>query len=51
LRWFEKREEEKANTDKAKIDFETVIYAMRDWVSEYEHMLYVGTEELKEILA
>jgi diaminopimelate decarboxylase len=52
LRWFEKRDEEKAKTDKAKNDFETVIYAMRAWVSEYpEHMPYIGTtEELEEIL-
>jgi hypothetical protein len=34
LRYFEKRDEEKARTDKAKNDFESIIYAMRDWVSE-----------------
>jgi hypothetical protein len=34
LRWFEKRDEEKAKIDKAKNDFETVIYDMRDWVSD-----------------
>ena len=46
MRWFEKRDEEKAKTDKAKNDFETVIYAMRAWVSEYpEHMPYIGTTE------
>ena len=52
MRWFEKRDEEKAKTDKAKNDFETVIYAMRAWVSEYpEHIPYIGTtEELEEIL-
>jgi hypothetical protein len=53
LRWFEKRDEEKAKTDKAKNDFETVIYAMRAWVSEEpEHMPYIGsTENQEEILA
>lgn len=46
MRWFEKRDEEKAKTDKAKNDFESVIYAMRSWVSEYpEHMPYIGTTE------
>lgn len=53
LRWFEKRDEEKAKTDKAKNDFESVIYAMRSWVSEYpEHMQYIGTtEDQDDILA
>jgi len=46
LRWFEKRDEEKAKTDKAKNDLESIIYAMRAWVSEYpEHMAYIGTTE------
>lgn len=46
LRWFEKRDEEKAKTDKAKNDFESVIYAMRAWVSEYpEHLQYIGTSD------
>ena len=52
LRWFEKRDDEKARTDKAKNDFESVIYAMRAWVSEYpeEHMPYIGTTEKQEEL-
>ena len=46
MRWFEKRDEEKAKTDKAKNDFETVIYAMRSWVYEdSENMPYIGTTE------
>ncbi len=46
MRWFEKRDEEKAKTDKAKNDFETVIYAMRSWVSEDpDNLPYIGTTE------
>jgi hypothetical protein len=32
LKAYEKRDEDKAKTDKAKNDFESVIYAMRDWI-------------------
>ena len=38
LRWFEKRDEDKIKTDKAKNDYESIIYAMREWVSEDEHV-------------
>jgi len=52
LRWYEKRDEERARTDKAKNDFESVIYAMRAWVSEDEsNAPYIGsTEKQEEIL-
>jgi hypothetical protein len=45
LRWYERRDEERARTDKAKNDFESVIYAFRDWLTDYpkEHMPYIGT--------
>ena len=34
LKLFEKRDETKIRTDKAKNDFESIIYAMRDWVND-----------------
>jgi len=47
LRWFERRDEEKARTDKAKNDFESIIYAMRAWISDYsdEHLPYIGNAD------
>lgn len=34
LRAYEMRDEEKVRVDKSKNDFESVIYAMRDWINE-----------------
>ena len=50
LRWYERRDEERARTDKAKNDFESVLYAMRDWLSDSpdEHMPYVGSLDQQE---
>jgi molecular chaperone DnaK (HSP70) len=47
LRWFERRDEERARTDKAKNDFESIIYAMRSWISDYsdEHLPYIGSTD------
>lgn len=45
LRWYEKRDEDKAKTDKAKNDFESVIYAMREWLNEDANQVYIGTAE------
>ena len=52
LRWFERRDEEKARTDKAKNDFESIIYAMRAWISDYgdDHLPYIGTTDQQEAL-
>ena len=52
LRWYERRDEERARTDKAKNDFESVIYAMREWLTEYsdEHMPYIGSSDKQEEL-
>jgi hypothetical protein len=52
LRWYERRDEEHARTDKAKNDFESIIYAMRSWISDYpeEHMPFIGTTERQEEL-
>lgn len=48
LRWFEKRDEDKAKTDKAKNDFESVIYALRDWINEDENIPFVGNADKQE---
>jgi hypothetical protein len=52
LRWYERRDEERAKTDKAKNDFESIIYAMRSWISDYsdEHLPYIGSTEKQEEL-
>lgn len=42
LRLLEKRDDDKAKTDKAKNDFEAIIYALRDWINEDENVPFVG---------
>lgn len=32
-------------TDKAKNDFESVIYALRDWLGEEDHIRYIGNSD------
>lgn len=32
-------------TDKAKNDFESLIYSMRDWLAEETHIPYIGSAE------
>jgi len=49
LRWLEKRDEDKFKTEKAKNDYETVIYALRDWINEEENMPFVGASKVEEI--
>lgn len=49
LRWFEKRDEDKVKTDKAKNDFESIIYAMRDWINEDENMPFIGSDKKEEL--
>ena len=41
MRQYDKRDEDKIKTDKAKNDFESVIYAMRDWLNEDENNPYI----------
>lgn len=50
MRWFEKRDEDKIKTDKAKNDFESVIYAMRDWINEDENNPYIPQGESETLL-
>lgn len=51
LRWFERRDEERARTDKAKNDFESIIYAMRAWLQDDDANLpYIGSAEKQEEL-
>lgn len=50
LRWYEKRDEDKFKTEKAKNDFETVIYALRDWINEDENLPFVGSSKVEEVM-
>lgn len=52
IRWYERKEEERARTDKAKNDFESVIYSMREWLSDHgeAHMPYIGSATKQEEL-
>ena len=50
LRAFERRDEEKMKTDKAKNDFESVIYSMREWLTDDENNAYVQSSESDELM-
>ena len=50
MRWYEKRDEDKVKTDKAKNDFESVIYSMRDWLNEDENNPYIPQGETETLL-
>ena len=45
IRSYERRDEEKVKTDKAKNDFESIIYALRDWLNEDSNQAFVKSEE------
>lgn len=49
LRWYEKRDDDKFKTDKAKNDYESVIYALRDWINEDENVPFIGTSNVEEL--
>lgn len=49
MRWLEKRDEDKFKTEKAKNDFESVIYALRDWVNEDENLPFVGSANVDDV--
>jgi hypothetical protein len=42
LRWYDNRDQEKIRTDKAKNDFEAIIYSFRDWLREESNIPFVG---------
>ena len=50
MRWYDKRDEDKIKTDKAKNDFESVIYSMRDWLNEDENNPYIPQGETETLL-
>ena len=50
IRAYERRDDEKIKTDKAKNDFESIIYALRDWLNEEHHQAYVKNTEIEEML-
>lgn len=45
LRWYQERDSEKIRTDKAKNDFESVIYAFRDWLRDDDNVPFVGEKQ------
>ncbi len=51
LRWYEKRDEDKIRTDQAKNEFETTIYAMREWLNENDNIPFVGNEQQETLLS
>lgn len=50
MKAYEKRDEDKAKTDKAKNDFESVIYALRDWINEDENIPFVGKADKQDAI-
>lgn len=45
IRSYEKRDEDKIKTDKAKNDFESVIYALRDWLGDESNQPFVKADD------
>lgn len=50
MRAYDKRDEDKIKTDKAKNDFESVIYSMRDWLNDDENNPYIPQGETETLL-
>jgi len=40
MKYFEKRDEEKLKTDKAKNEYESVIYSLRGWLNDDQNTPY-----------
>ena len=51
LKKLEGRDELKIKTDKAKNDFESIIYAMRDWVNEEHHQPFIPGGTIDDLLS
>lgn len=51
MRAFEKRDEERAKTDKAKNDFESVIYMLRGWLTDEENNPFIPSEDQDILLS
>ena len=41
LKAFDKRDSDKIKTDKAKNDFESIIYALREWVNDDQNQAFI----------
>ena len=50
MRILEKRDETKVKTDKAKNDYESVIYSMRDWVNDEPNQPFIPPGEAENLL-
>lgn len=50
IRSYERRDDDKVRTDKAKNDFESVIYALRDWLYDDNNQAFVKSAENDELI-
>jgi hypoxia up-regulated 1 len=50
IRSYERRDDEKVRTDKAKNDFESIIYALRDWLNDDNNQAFVKSAENDELM-
>lgn len=48
---YDRRDEDKIKTDKAKNDFEASIYSTRDWIQEDENQEFIEKSYKEEFLA
>ena len=51
MSYYEQRDENKIKTDKAKNDFESVIYALRGWLNEEENNPFIVEKDQDEMLS
>ena len=51
MRLFEKRDEDKIKTDKAKNEFESIIYSMRSWLNDEDNNPYIDSKEQDSLLS
>jgi hypothetical protein len=50
MRSYEKRDEDKVRTDKAKNDFESIIYSMRDWINDESNQPFIPSDDVDKML-
>lgn len=50
IRSYERRDEEKIRTDKAKNDFESVIYALREWINEESNQAFIKSSDVEDMM-
>lgn len=50
MKYFEKRDENKIKTDKAKNDFESIIYGLRGWLNDDSNTKYFQKKDQEYLL-